>query len=71
MDNYIVFSSVTYAMKGKKHLKKQGISSEIMKTPKQYGFKGCTHCIKFHGSDPHMHAKSMRELGIKVLGVAQ
>lgn len=57
-------SSITYAIKAQSVLKKEGISSEVIKTPKDMG-KGCGYSIRL-ASDFHRAQEILTQAGIEI-----
>lgn len=57
--------SSTYAMMAKKHLKKDGISSKLVKLDKEYGDNGCGYGIRIDNRDFFRTVAILGRLGIE------
>lgn len=66
----LVLRSVTYAYKGQRVLEKAGIRSSILRTPEEYGQRGCSYSLAVSG-DGRNAAELLQKNGIRVLGLVQ
>ena len=71
LNEYIILSSITYATKAKKLLKREGYTVIIMKTPSDLGYRGCSYSIQVKKQDSHFISDWLPSVGIKVLGVIE
>ncbi len=66
MYGYIVVGSVTYALKGKNHLAKQGIYAQVAKTPKEYNKRGCSYSVMVYREDLQIAQKLLADIHIGI-----
>lgn len=48
---YITFRSVTFAQRGEKVLKKEGIRCTLLRTPRWMEEQGCGYCLRLWSKD--------------------
>jgi len=59
--NIIIFQSITYALKAKRLLKRNGIDANVIKTDFVNQEEGCTHAIEFKASQQFNVINILRE----------
>ena len=67
---YLIVSSVTYAMKAKDVLKKQGISSKIEKIKNISKLNGCGYGVKVSEHDLHVALRFLNIAGITIIDIS-
>ena len=61
MKNYMItFRSVTYAQKGERALKRQGIDCFMRRTPKVLASRECGYCLQIRSGDIFRAAEALR-----------
>ena len=70
MDNTIVLSSVTYAVKGQKLLSQYGITSSLTRAGNVRAVKGCGYGLRIYG-DMRKAASLLKGEGIKIIGYTE
>ena len=50
-DWLITFRSVTFAQKGERLLKNDGIDCTLQRTPRELSERGCGYCLRIRGTD--------------------
>lgn len=58
---YITFRSVTFAQRGEKVLKKEGIRCTLLRTPRWMEEQGCGYALKLWTNDIRQPLKLLRE----------
>lgn len=67
---YVVFSSITHAMKIEKHVKLPGKRCSIVRTPAEFGLGGCGYSIKTDSEEYARHIlKEAKNFEAKTNGV--
>lgn len=67
--NYIfILSSVTYALKGKKSLEKEGIKTALVKSANVKELRGCGYGLKVSSVDKVNAEKILVSNGIRIIG---
>ena len=67
--NYIfILSSVTYALKGKKSLEKEGIKASLVKSANVKELRGCGYGLKVSMTDKVRAEKILVANGIRIIG---
>lgn len=67
MNNIIILSSVTYALKGQKILSENGIPSDIVRTSGVRSVRGCAFGLRVGGA-VQSAAAILKNAGIKIYG---
>ena len=61
---YFTFRSVTYAQRGERILKENGLRCTMLRTPKWMENKGCGYCLRLWLADPAEPVDLLRRRGI-------
>jgi hypothetical protein len=64
LNTTFIFASVTYAIKARKLLERNGIKSKLVKTLSNEKRQGCAYGLKFNSSEFYDTAKILRENNI-------
>ena len=67
-NNYLIFFSVTLAIKAREVLRKNGINSKVIKTPNKTSDKGCSYSLVIFG-DINRAVDMIKRSGIKISGI--
>ena len=62
---HITFRSVTFAQRGQSVLKKAGIASTLLRTPRWMEEQGCGYCLRLRGQELRRARGLMEENGIR------
>ena len=66
MNYLIIVSSVTYAVKGKKILERNGLRCKIKRVPQELSQCGCGYCIELTPRYVYQGVRILRAGGIKI-----
>lgn len=60
-DWMITFRSITFAQKGERLLKRNGIDCLMQRTPKELSERGCGYCLRLRGADAAKAVEILKE----------
>lgn len=60
-DWLITFRSITFAQKGERRLRQDGISCDLLRTPRLLSERGCGYCLRIRGKDAVAAVALLRE----------
>ena len=60
-DWLITFRSITFAQKGERRLRQEGISCDLLRTPRALSERGCGYCLRIRGKDAVAAVALLRE----------
>lgn len=60
-DWLITFRSITFAQKGERRLRQDGISCDLLRTPRALSERGCGYCLRIRGKDAVAAVALLRE----------
>jgi hypothetical protein len=60
-DWMITFRSVTFAQRGQRALRDQGIYGFLQRTPRALSEKGCGYCLRIRESEPELALELLTE----------
>lgn len=69
MKVYFLCSSVTYAIKGKKLIKAEGIGSAVRRSPENMGSKGCGYILEIHDKEARRALRLLNENDVPYKGI--
>ncbi len=61
---YITFRSVTYAQRGEKLMRREGLHCSLLRTPKWMETQGCGYSLQLWATEAERAAALLRENGI-------
>lgn len=64
-DWLITFRSITFAQKGERGLRRNGIGCDLLRTPKALSERGCGYCLRIRGKDIHAAVELLRKQEIQ------